>query len=180
MSSLLLRPWRPGDAADLCLLYQSSPDLGTQFNQALPDQNSAERFIQTSLTFDPDVACNFAIELNGMAVGNVGISNINRRHLSAWVYYWLSSDARGQGLATRAAATLSSWAMEDLGIFRLELGHRINNPASCKVALGSGFLAEGVERSKLQYGDERYDVETHARLRTDPTPAVELLPVQLY
>lgn len=128
MISLLLRPWRPSDAADLCLLYQSSPDLGTQFNQALPDQNSAERFIQTSLTFDPDVACNFAIELNGMAVGNVGTSN----------------------------------------------------PASCKVALGSGFLAEGVERSKLQYGDERYDVETHARLRTDPTPAVELLPVQLY
>jgi ribosomal-protein-alanine N-acetyltransferase len=178
VGSLLLRPWRPGDAADLCLLYQSSPDLGTQFND-VPDQDSAERIIQTSLTFDADVTCNFAIERNGVAVGNVGISNINRTHHTAWVYYWLASEVRGQGLATRAAATLSSWAIEELGIFRLELGHRINNPASCRVALGSGFRPEGVERSKLQYGDQRFDVETHARLRTDPAPGVELLPVHL-
>ncbi|MGX9899525.1 GNAT family N-acetyltransferase [Arthrobacter sp. SA17] len=180
MSSLLLRPWRPRDAANLRLLYQSSPDLGTQFNDALTDQDSAERFILSSLSFNPDASCNFAIELNGVAVGNAGISNINRTHRTAWVYYWLASEVRGQGLATRAAATLSSWAIEELGTFRLELGHRINNPASCRVALGSGFRAEGVERSKLQYGNERFDVETHSRLRTDQPPAVELLPVQLY
>jgi ribosomal-protein-alanine N-acetyltransferase len=177
MGSLLLRPWHPGDAVDLSRLYQSTPDLSTQFTDALPD-HSAERFIQTSLAFNPDTACNFAIELNGIAVGNAGISNINRTHLTGWVYYWLSSEVRGQGLATRAAATISSWAIEELGLFRLELGHRINNPASCRVALGSGFRPEGVERSKLQYGDERFDVETHARLRTDPTPGVETLLLQ--
>ncbi|WP_309106310.1 GNAT family protein [Arthrobacter sp.] len=107
-----------------------------------------------------------------MAVGNAGISNINRIHLTAWVCYWLSSEVRGQRLATRAAASLSGWAMGDLGIFRLELGHRINNPASCRVALGSGFRAEGVERSKLQYGDERFDVETHVRPSIDTWKAV--------
>ena len=38
-----------------------------------------------------------------------------------------------------------------------------------------GFAAEGVERAKLRYGDERFDVETHARLASDPDPGVALL-----
>ncbi|OUE31259.1 hypothetical protein BFL35_05940 [Clavibacter michiganensis] len=51
------------------------------------------------------------------------------------------------------------------------------NPASCRVATRAGFAAEGIERAKLRYGDERFDVETHARLATDPPPAV--LPLRL-
>jgi RimJ/RimL family protein N-acetyltransferase len=46
----------------------------------------------------------------------------------------------------------------------------LNNPASCRVATIAGFRAEGVERQKLRYGSERFDVETHARLATDPVP----------
>ncbi|MDT7786054.1 MAG: hypothetical protein QOF58_4473 [Pseudonocardiales bacterium] len=36
------------------------------------------------------------------------------------------------------------------------------------MAVSAGFLAEGVERSKLLYDGVRYDTETHARLATDP------------
>lgn len=66
------------------------------------------------------------------------------------------------------------------GLFRLELGHRVNNPASCVVAERAGFIAEGVERAKLKYGDERFDVELHARLATDPEPKhMGLVPLEL-
>ena len=64
-------------------------------------------------------------------------------------------------------AALAEHAFAGLGLFRLELGHRLDNPASCRVASRAGFAAEGVERSKLRYGDLRFDVETHARLATD-------------
>ncbi|WP_235994945.1 GNAT family N-acetyltransferase [Nonomuraea montanisoli] len=53
------------------------------------------------------------------------------------------------------------------GLFRLELGHRVDNPASCRVAAKAGFLAEGIERGKLVYDGVRHDVERHARLATD-------------
>ncbi|GEL99270.1 hypothetical protein CTE05_28170 [Cellulomonas terrae] len=53
----------------------------------------------------------------------------------------------------------------------------MNNPASCRVATAAGFAAEGIERAKLRYGSDRYDVETHARLSTDPRPPVELVPI---
>lgn len=76
----------------------------------------------------------------------------------------------------RALATISAAAFDD-GLFRLELGHRVNNLASCKVATSAGFIPEGIERQKLLYGAERFDVETHARLRTDSSPNLTLLPL---
>jgi len=68
---------------------------------------------------------------------------------------------------------VADWAFHDLNLFRIELGHRVNNPASCAVAKRAGFLAEGIERSKLEYGGVRFDVETHSRLATDPAPALD-------
>lgn len=76
--------------------------------------------------------------------------------------------ARGRGVATTAVRAVAASALDDLGRFRLELGHRTNNPASCRVATAAGFPVEGLERAKLGYGGERFDVELHARLATDP------------
>lgn len=70
------------------------------------------------------------------------------------------------GAATRA---LADWALTDLGLFRLELGHRRDNPASCRVARRAGFTVEDLERAKIRYDDRRYDVELHARLASDPS-----------
>jgi RimJ/RimL family protein N-acetyltransferase len=74
-------------------------------------------------------------------------------------------------VATAAVRAVAGWAFQDVGLFRLELGHRTNNPASCRVAVGAGFVVEGLERGKLRYDGVRYDVELHARLATDPPPA---------
>lgn len=51
----------------------------------------------------------------------------------------------------------------------------VKDPASCRVATRAGFIPEGIERQKLQYGVERFDVETHALLRTDASPDCEML-----
>lgn len=116
-----------------------------------------------------------AIEVDGRTVGNVMASAIDPDHRTAWVSYWLATDARGQGLATRALATLAAHLL-DSGLERLELGARLNNPASIAVAERAGFVREGVERAKLRYGDQRFDVAAYARLSTDPAPDIEELP----
>jgi RimJ/RimL family protein N-acetyltransferase len=81
------------------------------------------------------------------------------------VVVWPAIARRAQRLV-RAVAT---WAFDEVGLFRLELGHRTNNPASCVVATRTGFLVEGLQRGKLSYDDQRY-VELHARLAPDPVP----------
>lgn len=143
------------------------------------DVAAGEDFIKSSLTWRPDEACNFALELDGHAVGNIGLSSIDNRHRTAWASCWVSRHLRGLGLATRGAASVAAWAMNELSIFRIELGHRTNNPASCKAATKAGFLPEGIDRSKLQYGDERFDVETHAPLASDPMPGLDLITISI-
>ncbi|NIH77908.1 RimJ/RimL family protein N-acetyltransferase [Amycolatopsis viridis] len=104
-------------------------------------------------------------------LGNVALGAVDQVHGTGWVSYWTTSAARGRGVATRAGAAVAEWAVTDVGLFRLELGHRMNNPASCRVATRAGFPAEGVQRQKLVYDGVRHDVELHARLATDPVPS---------
>ena len=88
---------------------------------------------------------------------------------------------RGLGLTARATATVADLVLreapEEGGLERLELGHRANNPASGGVALAAGFVQEGRERAKFLVDGQRVDVLTYGRLRTDPWPASDPLPV---
>jgi RimJ/RimL family protein N-acetyltransferase len=169
--TLVLRPWARTDAAALVRARASARDLDSQFGDVdISDEAAAAGYIVSSLGFS-DRAKNWAIVDDGVAVGNVGLSAIERRHDTAWAHYWLAAEARGRGLATRALVAVADRAFAD-ELFRLELGHRVNNPASCRVATAAGFAAEGLERQKLRYGSERFDVETHARLASDPAPDV--------
>ena len=170
-----LRPWGQSDAGHLLRAFCASDDLATQVDDA--DLSTLERcqaFIALQLAPASPSVRNFAISVDGQAVGNVGIGNIDHRHGTGWVYYWVSAGARGQGLASRSLASAARWAFEQRDLFRLELGDRVNNPASCIVALKAGFAPEGIERQKLKYENKRYDVETHARLRNDPAPEIDL------
>lgn len=57
--------------------------------------------------------------------------------------YWVASEARGRGVATRALRLLTRWAFEEvrLGVVLLEI--RPENEASIAVALGAGFHEAG-------------------------------------
>ncbi|NCT92104.1 GNAT family N-acetyltransferase [Cellulomonas sp. APG4] len=180
-----LRPWRTSDAAALLDALTADPELDKQLGGAgLDGAAGAVAFIERELqpaTLPVEPGGNgthhLAVTVDGRAVGSIGLSHIERRHDTAWVSYWLGPEHRGLGLAARSLATVATWAFDEVGLFRLELAHRVNNPASCRVATRAGFTAEGVERKKLRYGSERFDVETHARLRSDAAPG--LAPLEL-
>ncbi|GAB2527212.1 GNAT family N-acetyltransferase [Paramicrobacterium agarici] len=176
---ITLRPWKLSDAAALLECIATSPDLVRQVGTAdVSTVESCRAFIRDALPAEASTV-NVAACIDDVPVGNVGISNIEYRHSTGWTYYWLAVRARGQGIATRALATIAQWAFTEQSIHRLELGHRVDNPASCHVAARAGFAPEGIQREKLRYGTERYDVETHARLATDAVPAIDPLPLDL-
>ncbi|MGN8048684.1 GNAT family N-acetyltransferase [Curtobacterium sp. 22159] len=174
----VLRPWRRADAPAL-VVASADPELARQLGGVrFSDVEDAAAFIASVYRLD-DRSRNWAVVEadggSGAVLGNVAVTSIEHTHGTAWVSYWLLPRARGRGLATRALVAAVDDAVA-LGVHRLELGHRTNNPASCAVATRAGFSAEGIEREKLRYGEERFDVETHARLATDPRPAVVPLP----
>lgn len=169
MTTPVLRPWRGDDIPFLVSAY-AAPDMTTQGG---PLNASDLRALLPRLAPTRENLV-LAIEVDGEPVGQVAVTAIDTRHLTGWVSYWSHPNARGRGHVARAVATLARFAFDELGLERLELGHRVNNPASGRVAEKAGFVAEGVERQKLKYGDERFDVRTMARLVSDPQPELAL------
>jgi RimJ/RimL family protein N-acetyltransferase len=72
--------------------------------------------------------------------------------------YWVTPEARGRGLASRAAALASRWALRTLPIARLQLFTDVDNHASARVAERAGFVREGTLRNWHDNRGERRDV----------------------
>ncbi|MEU6681033.1 GNAT family protein [Streptomyces sp. NPDC046925] len=170
-SGLVLRRWMLGDAESVMAAF-ADPLMREQNSEPIDSVQTAERWItDRNDQWAEDSAFSFAVVDGGDAVlGHVSVGAVNRRHSTGWVSYWTTATARGQGVASRACRTVAHWAFREAGLFRLELGHRVNNPGSCRVAQAAGFAVEGQQRQKLEYDGIRYDVEIHARLATDPEP----------
>ena len=166
-----LRRWTASDASAVLAAFDG-PSMDHQLGEPLADVADAERWIGQRITeWDAGTAYSWAVvDTNAALAASVTVSSVNRQHLLGWVSYWTVASARGRGVASSALRAVAVWAFEELGLFRLELGHRTNNPASRGVAVAAGFVSEGFERQKLRYGDQRFDVEIHARLATDPQP----------
>ena len=177
MTAVGLRRWHEGDAAALVRIALETPELAWQTDGApLRTEADARRYISASLATADESRLVFAIVEDDVPVGTVGISGIDSHHGVGWAWYWLSTSARGQGLATRALVTATAAAF-DRGLARVESAHRTNNPASCRVATAAGHPAEGVARSAIRHGDQRFDVERHGRLAADLPITVNGLPV---
>ncbi|MEU8244861.1 GNAT family protein [Nonomuraea sp. NPDC048916] len=156
-----LREWRDDDAPVVLAAFQVA-DMRTQAPWPIVTLKDATGWIASW----SGVGHAFAVTLDGQVVGNVAVTGIDV-HDNGWVSYWTVPAARGRGVATAATGELARWAFRERGLFRLELGHRTDNTASCRVATKAGFRPEGVERAKLSHDGFRYNVERHARLATD-------------
>ncbi|GAB3619129.1 hypothetical protein GCM10027417_03890 [Glutamicibacter endophyticus] len=105
--------------------------------------------------------------------GLVGLvsAGIDATNHNAWVWYWMHDAYRGRGVVSAALRTLARVLFDTHGIHRLELGLRVNNPGSRRVAERAGFICEGRERGKFLIDGQRVDTLLYSRLASDPRPA---------
>ncbi|MGW1411721.1 GNAT family N-acetyltransferase [Streptomyces sp. NPDC002403] len=171
-SGLVLRGWRAEDAWAVMAAF-ADPLMRGQASEPVNSVQAAERWIAArDDQWTADSAYSFAVvDGDDLVLGQVCVSQVDRRHSTGWVSYWTTATARGRGIASCACRAVARWAFDDAELFRLELGHRVNNPASCRVARIAGFAVEGQQRQKLEYNGVRFDVELHARLASDTEPA---------
>ena len=170
-TSPTLRTLRAEDADDVLAGFLADEQMEHQGE--VTDLDSARAYIDF-LTSAEQGNVGFAVQIGARCAGVVGINGADLHRLG-WFFYWMHPDFRGQGLTSRAAATMAAWALSTGGFERLELGHRVNNPASARVAAAAGFVQEGLERKKLIADGIRVDVLTYGRLSTDPAPQTPLL-----
>jgi RimJ/RimL family protein N-acetyltransferase len=177
---LLLSPWdaeRPGDA-EAWLRGRTDPEF-RRWNTPLQDTNDlagARESLREQAERERQgfsVQFRVADEASGRILGSLGVNMIDRAMRTARIGYWVLPEARGRGTAFTAVRLGARWALTDLGLHRLELGHAVGHTASCRVAEKSGFPYEGTLRDAMWEAGRRdafRDVHLHARLSTDPEP----------
>jgi RimJ/RimL family protein N-acetyltransferase len=100
-------------------------------------------------------------------VGAVGLTLRSIGESPPSVGYWVVKSARGRGAATHALRAVTTWALNDLQLPRLELFVPPSNMASIVTAERSGFRREGLLRAWLRNGEDRRDMFIYARLCGD-------------
>ncbi|XVQ10707.1 GNAT family N-acetyltransferase [Spirillospora sp. CA-255316] len=90
-------------------------------------------------------------------LGGASVYDVDPGEARAAVGFWLASEARGRGVATRTLRLLARWAFDHLAVERLELTCAPDNVASQRVAERCGFVREGVLRSHLRFKGGRRD-----------------------
>jgi RimJ/RimL family protein N-acetyltransferase len=76
---------------------------------------------------------------SGTLLGAVGLHQFDADAGQAQVGYWVDADARGRGVATRALTLVTGWALETLGLRRVQAQVFIDNPWSQRVLEKAGF-----------------------------------------
>lgn len=108
----------------------------------------------------------FAIETgDGRLAGSCGIVRLEADHLVGEIGYWVAPWARAKGVASGAVRLVTGWAMDGLGLDRVELHIEPENVASCTVAERCGYVREALLRSRIVHRGARRDLVIYSRLR---------------
>ena len=137
-----LAPWDPVRSED----YFTTAGQRTDIKAALARYERGEAVPWVVVKDDGTVAGR--LTLNGIVRGPF---------LSCSMGYWLAEDATGKGLATTAVQTALTFAFTQLGLHRVQAETLINNVASQRVLVKSGFTKYGLAPHYLKIAGEWQD-----------------------
>ena len=81
---------------------------------------------------------------------------------------WLTPEARGRGVGTRALRLVADWTLATTAAYRLDAFIMVGNEASNRMVERAGFRREGVARAwDLHHGGVPVDCTVFSRIRGD-------------
>jgi ribosomal-protein-alanine N-acetyltransferase len=140
-----IRPWELSDVESL-VRHANNRAVWLNMRDRFPhpySRKDAKTWIKFARSLKPQ--SQLAVDLEGEAVGGVGIllsDDIER--ISGELGYWIGEEHWGKGLTTRAAAQMTTYGFETLGLHRVFATPFTRNPASVRVLEKLGFRREGV------------------------------------
>ncbi|MDR2937283.1 MAG: GNAT family N-acetyltransferase [Rikenellaceae bacterium] len=128
--------------------------------------NDAEDFLKMVLSRDR--LCEFAIKINGKAVGGIGfIPGTDVERISAEVGYWIGEAYWGRGIVTEALRALVGYVFETTEITRLFAPVFDFNAASMRVLEKAGFSKVGVLHRAAVKNGRVIDLHYYELLKDD-------------
>jgi RimJ/RimL family protein N-acetyltransferase len=139
-----LRAWRRDDSDSIVECLDGDPEITIWLDQVPQPYTRADALAYIGGLGESAFAVTDTE--TGRILGSVGVRFSDTGDVGE-IGYWMRSDARGQGLMTRALALIARWAFDEGGAARVQLRADVENVASRRVAEKAGFQLEGVLRS---------------------------------
>lgn len=157
---VVLRPWNEADVPQQMDAFRDPVFLTHSDWQPLSDEEARRRLVEQEQSRIRGERIAFAVVDHDdprLVLGEVSLNWVNAKDRRAALGYWLTPNARGRGVASKAVRLVARWAFETLRLARLEITCGPDNHGSQSVALRCGFSREGLLRSHQTLKGARRD-----------------------
>lgn len=165
LATSLLRPWHHTDL-DSLVQHANDPRVARTVRDRFPQpytRQDGEEWLAHATA--EGRANNLAIEVDGRAVGGIGmIPGDDVHRLCAEVGYWLGHAYWGRGIMTEAVTAFSAYLLMEREFIRLEAPVFETNPASARVLEKAGYTLESRQRRAAIKDDRIVDILLYVRL----------------
>ena len=165
-----IRKWELSDAKDLAVAL-SNKKVQDNLRDGLPypyTEQDGKEFISAMLSADESETFAFAITVDNMVIGSIGIfrqGNIHRQ--TAELGYYIAEEYWGKGIMTEAVKQICEYVFAKSDIIRIYAEPFANNIASCRVLEKVGFQYEGTLRSNAVKNGRVIDMEMYSLLKAE-------------
>lgn len=161
-----IRDWRRKDE-DAIVLHANDKEIWRNLTDRFPfpyTKKDARDWIDFNVQSRPPM--NFAIEIDGEAVGGIGIAVHNDvRRRTAEIGYWLGKKYWGRGVVTECLAAFSEHSFKNHDLCRLEASVFEWNPASMRVLEKAGYECEARLKKAATKDGQTIDLIIYALVR---------------
>jgi RimJ/RimL family protein N-acetyltransferase len=168
METLLLRNWQLSDKTSLAI-HADSINIWNNLRDYFPNpytEKDAEAFIKSVINKgNPSV--DFAIEINGEAVGGIGIvPQCDVERISAEIGYWLGEAYWNKGIMTSVVQEMVTYTFENFAITKIYAPVFDFNLASQKVLIKAGFEREAILKKAAIKNGRIIDLHYYSLIKT--------------
>ena len=165
-----IRKWELSDAKDLAAAL-SNRKVQDNLRDGLPypyTEQDGKEFISAMLSADESETFAFAITVDNMVIGSIGIfrqGNIHRQ--TAELGYCIAEEYWGKGIMTEAVKQICEYVFANSDIIRIYAEPFAYNIASCRVLEKAGFQYEGTLRSNAVKNGKVIDMKMYSLLKEE-------------
>ena len=165
-----IRKWELSDAKDLAVAL-SNKKVQDNLRDGLPypyTEQDGKEFISAMLSADESETFAFAITVDNMVIGSIGIfrqGNIHRQ--TAELGYYIAEEYWGKGIMTEAVKQICEYVFANSDIIRIYAEPFAYNIASCRVLEKVGFQYEGTLRSNAVKNGRVIDMKMYSLLKAE-------------
>lgn len=163
-----IRQWRISDKDRLAEML-NNPKVLDNLRDGLPcpyTPEDGEEYILSMLTADETKTFAFAITVDGLVIGSIGVFRCDNIHFrTAELGYYVGEPYWGKGYTTSAVKQVCQHVFAHSDILRIFAEPFARNVASCRVLEKAGFQYEGTLRQNAVKNGAVIDMKLYARLK---------------